>query len=78
MRIRPYRPRTNGKAERFIRTMLNECLYAAIYRDSEQRRAALTAWVDRYNHRRPHGSLQRQTPMARRRQSLNNVLGAHS
>lgn len=78
IRIRPYRPRTNGKAERFIRTMLNECLYAAVYRDSEQRRVALAAWVERYNHRRPHGSLKRQTPMTRLRQSLNNVLGAHS
>ncbi len=78
IRIRPYRPRTNGKAERFIRTMLNECLYAAIYRDSGQRRAALEAWVDRYNHRRPHGSLKGQAPMTRLRQAMNNVLGAYS
>ncbi len=78
LRTRPYRPRTNGKAERFIRTMLNECLYAAIYQNSEQRRVALGTWVDRYNERRPHGGLGRQTPMARLRQSLNNVLGAHS
>lgn len=78
IRTRPYRPRTNGKAERFIRTMLNECLYAAVYRNSDQRRVALAAWVDRYNNERPHGSLGCQTPMARLRQSLNNVLGAYT
>jgi transposase InsO family protein len=78
IRTRPYRPRTNGKAERFIRTMLNECLYAAVYQSSEQRRKALQAWVERYNERRPHGSLGKQAPMTRLRQSLNNVLVAHS
>ena len=77
IRTRPYRPRTNGKAERFIRTMLNECLYAAIYQDSGQRAQALQTWVNRYNERRPHGSLGGQAPMTRLRQSLNNVLGAH-
>jgi transposase InsO family protein len=78
IRTRPYRPRTNGKAERFIRTMLTECLYAAVYRSSEQRWKALRMWVDRYNDRRPHGSLGKQAPMTRLRQSLNNVLVAHS
>ncbi len=78
IRTRPYRPRTNGKAERFIRTILNECLYAAVYQSSEQRRTALRAWVERYNERRPHGSLGRQAPMTRLRQSLNNVLVAHT
>jgi transposase InsO family protein len=78
IRTRPYRPRTNGKAERFIRTMLNECLYAAVYQSSEQRRKALRAWVERYNARRPHGSLAKQAPMTRLRQSLNNVLVAHT
>ncbi len=77
VRIRPYRPRTNGKAERFIRTMLTECVYAAIYQNSDQRGVALAAWLERYNHRRPHGGLGGQAPMARLRQSLNNVLGAH-
>jgi len=77
IRTRPYRPRTNGKAERFILTMLNECLYAAIYQNSDQRRKALRSWVGRYNQRRPHGSLGRQAPMTRLHQSLNNVLGAH-
>ena len=78
IRTRPYRPRTNGKAERFIRTMLNECLYAAVYQSSEQRRTALRAWVERYNERRPHGGLGGQSPKTRLRQSLNNVLVAHS
>ena len=78
IRTRPYRPRTNGKAERFIRTMLNECLYAAVYQSSEQRRTALRTWVDRYNNRRPHGSLGGQAPVTRLRQSLNNVLAAHT
>jgi transposase InsO family protein len=78
IRTRAYRPRTNGKAERFIRTMLNECLYAAIYQSSEQRRTALRAWVERYNERRSHGSLGGQAPMTRLRQSLNNVLAVHS
>jgi transposase InsO family protein len=78
IRTRPYRPRTNGKAERFIRTMLNECLYAAVYQSSQQRRKALREWVERYNERRPHGSLGKQAPMTRLRQSLNNVLVAHS
>jgi transposase InsO family protein len=78
IRTRAYRPRTNGKAERFIRTMLNECLYAAIYQSSEQRRTALRAWVERYNERRSHGSLGGQAPMTRLRQSLNNVLAVHT
>lgn len=77
IRTRPYRPRTNGKAERFIRTMLDECIYAAIYRSSEQRQIALQAWLERYNLRRPHRSLNRRTPMGQLRLCLNNVLGAH-
>ena len=53
IRTRPYRPHTNGKAERFIRTMLREWAYAAVYRDSTQRTAALSGWLDLYNWRRP-------------------------
>jgi transposase InsO family protein len=56
LRTRPYRPRTNGKAERFIRTMLGGWAYGAIYRDSWQRRDALVGWLDFYNHRPPHGA----------------------
>jgi transposase InsO family protein len=77
MRTRPYRPRTNGKAERFIRTLLGGWAYGAIYRDSKQRTAALAGWLDWYNHRRPHGSLGRHPPAARLSE-LNNALGSYS
>jgi transposase InsO family protein len=77
LRTRPYRPRTNGKAERFIRTLLGGWAYGAIYRDSAQRRAALAGWLDWYNHRRPHGSLGRHPPAARLIE-LNNALGSYT
>ena len=57
---RPYRPRTNGKAERLIQTLLNEWAYARVYGSSDERTAALTAYLNRYNYRRPHGSLGHQ------------------
>ena len=62
---RPYRPCTNGKAERFIQTMLREWAYKRAYTSSRQRTAALPRWLERYNHRRPHGSLGRQSPITR-------------
>jgi transposase InsO family protein len=62
IRTRPYRPRTNGKAERFIQTMLREWAYAATYRTSDHRRRALPAWLRYYNEQRPHGSLGHKTP----------------
>jgi len=62
---RPYRPQTNGKAERFIRTMLGGWAYGAIYRNSQERTTALDGWLWHYNHQRPHKSLGRQTPAAR-------------
>jgi transposase InsO family protein len=65
IRIRPRRPRTNGKAERFIRTMLRESAYAAIYANSTERAAALSGWLERYNTRRPHGSLGHKPPISR-------------
>jgi transposase InsO family protein len=77
LRTRPYRPRTNGKAERFIRTMLGGWAYGAIYRSSAERKAALPGWLDFYNRRRPHGSLGHQAP-ATRLSELNNVLGSYS
>lgn len=76
IRTRPYRPRTNGKAERFIRTMLGGWAYGAIYRDSAQRTAALSGWLDFYNWRRPHGSLSHRPPGARLAE-LNNVAGSY-
>jgi transposase InsO family protein len=77
IRTRPYRPRINGKAERFIRTMLGGWAYGAIYRNSYQRNAALPGWIDFYNHRQPHGSLSHQPPPARLHE-LNNPLGSYS
>lgn len=76
IRTRPFRPRTNGKAERFIRTMLGGWAYGAIYRDSAQRTAALSGWLDFYNWRRPHGSLSHKPPGARLAE-LNNVAGSY-
>jgi transposase InsO family protein len=65
LRTRPYRPRTNGKAERFIQTMLREWAYAATYRSSNQRTKALNPRLEYYNCRRPHGSLGKNTPISR-------------
>jgi transposase InsO family protein len=65
LRTRPYRPRTNGKAERFIQTCLREWAYRRPYGSSAQRTAALPGFVRRYNVERPHTSLQRRPPLAR-------------
>jgi transposase InsO family protein len=65
LRTRPYRPQTNGKAERFIRTMLTGWAYGAIYRTSTERTAALDAWLWHYNHRRRHSALGHQPPATR-------------
>ena len=62
---RPYRPQTNGKAERFIQTLLREWAYVRPYRSSRWRTAALEAYITRYNRRRPHGSLHRKPPFSR-------------
>jgi transposase InsO family protein len=79
LRTRPYRPRTNGKAERFIRTMLGGWAYGAIYRTSDERRQALTGWLDFYNRRRPHRSLSRQAPLERLHAlNRNNLLGSYN
>ncbi len=77
IRTRPYRPRTNGKAERFIRTMLGGWAYGAIYGSSAQRTAALSGWLEFYNWKRPHGSLSKQPPGTRLAQ-LNNVTGSYT
>jgi len=78
LRTQPYRPRTNGKAERFIRTMLGGWAYGAIYRNSDERRRALAGWLDFYNRQRPHRSLGRQAPLERLQTlNRNNVLGSY-
>ena len=79
LRTRAYRPQTNGKAERFIRTMLAGWAYGAIYRDSHKRTAALSAWLDHYNYRRPHGALSHQPPASRLHQlTANNLIGSYT
>ena len=78
LRTRPYRPRTNGKAERFIRTLLAGWAYSAIYRNSQERRRALPGWLDYYTRQRPHGSLNHQTPHQRLHALRNNVLGSYT
>jgi transposase InsO family protein len=77
LRTRPYRPQTNGKAERFIRTMLGGWAYGAIYRDSRERTTALAAWLDFYNRHRPHGALGHKPPIARLHER-NNLLGSYN
>ena len=75
LRTRPYRPQTNGKAERFIRTMLGGWAYNGLtYGSSAERARALDGWLWEYNHRRRHQALGRQTPITR----LNNLLGTYS
>jgi transposase InsO family protein len=79
LRTRPYRPQTNGKAERFIRTMLGGWAYAAIYRDSAQRNGALAGWLDFYNRQRPHGALSHRPPLTRLHElNGNNLLGSYT
>ena len=77
LRTRPYRPQTNGKAERFIRTLLREWAYGAIYGSSSERTATLAGFLWRYNFRRNHGALGRKPPAARLAE-LNNALGSYS
>ena len=71
IRTRPYTPRTNGKAERFIQTGLREWAYATAFNSSSERANAMTDWINRYNTTRPHSALDHQTPWLR----LNNLLG---
>ena len=79
LRTRPYRPQTNGKAERFIRTMLREWAYAAVYGSSPERAAALSGWIERYNFRRRHGALGHRPPIQRLRELTgNNVPGIYN
>jgi transposase InsO family protein len=79
LRTRPYRPQTNGKAERFIRTMLGGWAYGAIYGTSDERRQALAGWLNFYNRHRPHGSLSHQPPLQRLEAlTRNNLAGSYS
>jgi transposase InsO family protein len=78
LRTRPYTPKTNGKAERFIQSALREWAYARPYPTSDQRAAELPAWLHRYNWHRPHGGIRSQTPISRLGLSEDNLLRLHS
>lgn len=78
IRTRPYTPKTNGKAERFIQTSLREWAYARAYQTSRQRAAELPFWMHRYNWHRPHGSIGAVPPITRLGLSRNNLLRLHS
>jgi transposase InsO family protein len=74
LHTRPYRPRTNGKAERFIQTLINEWAYGRVYSTSAERTAQLKPWLVHYNFRRRHGALGHKAPATR----LNNLVGNYS
>ena len=78
IRTKPYTPKTNGKAERFIQTSLREWAYACAYQDSEGRAAQLPIWLHRYNWHRPHGSLKDRPPISVLGLTGNNLLRLHS
>jgi transposase InsO family protein len=78
LRTKPYTPRTNGKAERFIQTSLREWAYARSYESSAQRAQHLRPWLHHYNWHRPHASLGYNPPISRASLLLNNVLGLHT
>ena len=79
IRTRPYTPRTNGKAERFIQTMLRLWAYVRPYSSSDERAAALAPWLIWYNRQRPHGSLQNRSPVETLKQlRRDNLVGDHS
>ena len=77
-RTRPYTPRTNGKAERFIQTALREWAYARSYQNSEERKQLLAPWIHQYNWHRPHASLGLSPPISRAGFDQNNLLRLHS
>jgi transposase InsO family protein len=72
--IRPYRPQTNGKVERYNRTLLDEWAYASAFNSGDERKAALTSWLNEYNYTRPHHSLAGKPPASR----VNNLPGRYS
>jgi len=75
---RPYTPRTNGKAERFIQTSLREWAYAQSYSHSSHRADHLQPWLHRYNWHRPHSALHLQPPISKLNTTMNNLLSLHS
>jgi transposase InsO family protein len=77
IRTKPYTPKTNGKAERFIQTSLREWAYAQAYQNSAERKAELPAWLHRYNWHRPHAGIDDMTPISRLGLTEDNVLRLH-
>ena len=77
LRTKPYTPKTNGKAERFIQTALREWAYAHAYHTSDQRADELPHWLHRYNWHRPHGGLKSNTPISRLGMAEDNLLTLH-
>jgi transposase InsO family protein len=77
IRTKPYTPKTNGKAERFIQTALREWAYAQAYPTSQRRAEELPFWLHRYNWHRPHGGIKSQTPISRLTLSQDNLLRLH-
>jgi transposase InsO family protein len=77
IRTKPYRPRTNGKAERFIQTSLREWAYAQAYQNSRQRKHELPLWLHRYNWHRPHAGIDDKVPISRLGLPENNLLRLH-
>jgi transposase InsO family protein len=77
IRTKPYTPKTNGKAERFIQTAMREWAYAKPYPTSNHRQAALPEWLHRYNWHRPHGGIHFQTPISRLQLGGDNLLRLH-
>lgn len=78
IRTKPYTPKTNGKAERFIQTALREWAYARAYRTSDQRADHLPLWTHMYNWHRPHGGIKDKTPISRLRINRDNLLRLHT
>ena len=78
IRTKPYTPKTNGKAERFIQTALREWAYALAYPTSDHRADQLPVWLHRYNWHRPHGGIKSQTPISRLGLARNNLLRLHT
>ena len=78
IRTKPYTPKTNGKAERFIQTSLREWAYAQAYPTSDRRAEELPIWLHRYNWHRPHGGIKSQTPISRLGLSEDNLLRLHN
>ena len=73
-RTRPYRPQTNGKLERFHRTLVEGWAFKKFYNSESARLAALPAWIHEYNHHRPHSAIGKHSPITR----LNNLAGHHT